>query len=139
MANKMIIPIGELDNFFYKELNIVTENVAKIVRDKLEEYIKKEFYELYRPLFYDRTYMFLRSPKFNVLSPNSAQVFIDTDVMHYLGISGEDVANMASFGFHGSIDIFRPGYYWTDFIAWSEDNIPRLYKEELSKLGFNVK
>lgn len=109
------------------------QNVAKIIRDKLEEFIKDDFYELYRPLFYTRTYSFLKSPKYNMLDKKSAEIFVDTDVMHYLGISGEDVANMASYGFHGSVDIFKQGFYWTDFITYCDENVPRLLKEELQK------
>jgi len=113
--------------------------VAKVVRDKLEEFINEDFYKLYSPLFYTRTYSFLKSPKYNMLSKNSAEIFVDTDVMHYLGISGEDVANLASYGFHGSIDIFKPGFFWTDFITWCNQNVPILMKKELGKRGIQVK
>lgn len=115
------------------------ESVSKIVMDKLEEFIKEDFYNQYKPLFYTRTYSFLKSPKYNMLNKNSSKVFVDTDVMHYLGISGEDVAQMASYGFHGSLDIFRPGFYWTDFISWCDENVPTLMKNSLREQGLNVK
>lgn len=129
----------QIQNFLESACEKAVQETAKIVRDKLEEFINEDFYSTYKPLFYDRTYMFLKSPKFNLLDSKTAEVFIDTDVMHYLGISGEDVANLASYGFHGSIDIFRPGFYWTDFINWCDENVRRLIKENLKKQGLQVK
>lgn len=136
---KVFTTIVELQNYMESSCEKAIQNVAKVVRDKLEQFIRKDFYEMYKPLFYDRTYMFMKSPKYNMLNKNSAEVFIDTDVMHYLGISGEDVAQLASYGFHGIIDIFRPGFYWTDFIEWCDNNVPTLMKEELQKQGIQVK
>ena len=136
---KVFTTIVELQNYMESSCEKAIQNVAKVVRDKLEQFIRKDFYEMCKPLFYDRTYMFMKSPKYNMLNKNSAEVFIDTDVMHYLGISGEDVAQLASYGFHGIIDIFRPGFYWTDFIEWCDNNVPTLMKEELQKQGIQVK
>ena len=129
----------QIQNFLESACEKAVQETAKIVRDKLEEFINEDFYSTYKPLFYDRTYMFLKSPKFNLLDSKTAELFIDTDVMHYLGISGEDVANLASYGFHGSIDIFRPGFYWTDFINWCDENVRRLIKENLKKQGLQIK
>ena len=139
MATRVFKTTVDIQNYLESACEKAIQNVAKVVRDKLEEFIKEDFYSMYKPLFYDRTYSFLKSPKYNMLNKNSAEVFVDTDVMHYLGISGEDVAEMASYGFHGSIDIFRPGFYWTDFIKWCDDNVQNLMKEELRKQGLNIK
>lgn len=128
----------QIQNFLESACEKAIQETAKIVRDKLEEFINEDFYSMYKPLFYDRTYMFLKSPKYDLLDSKTAEIFIDDDVMHYLGISGDDVANLASYGFHGNIDIFRPGFYWTDFINWCDDNVPRLIKENLKKQGLNV-
>lgn len=129
----------DLQNYLEAACEEAIKEVAKIVRDKLEEFINEDFYKLYSPLFYTRTYSFLKSPKYNMLSKRSANIFVDTDVMHYLGISGEDVAHLASYGFHGSIDIFKPGFYWTDFIAWCNENVPSLMKKALGTRGIHVK
>lgn len=138
MASKIITRLNYLGDYLELASDAATENVARIVRDKLQDFISEDFYNTYSPLFYSRTYSFLKSPKYNLLGNSTAEVFVDTDVMHYLGISGEDVANLASYGFHGSIDIFRPGFYWSDFIKWCNENIPRLIKVELKKQGINV-
>jgi len=79
------------------------------------------------------------APTYEMLSKNMAKIFLDTDTMSYRDISGEDVANMASLGFHGNIDIFRQGFYWTDFITWANNNVPSLLKKELIKQGLTVK
>lgn len=126
--------VSEID----KRCEIAIRNVAEVVRDKLEYFIKEDFYEMYKPKFYDRSYRFLKSPKFNILGKGEAEVFIDTDVMHYLGISGEEVARLASLGFHGSKSIFREGYYWSSFMEWVDSNVINLLKEELKKQGINV-
>ena len=139
MAVRTFKTIVGVENYLEGACEKAVENVAKIVRDKLVDFIREDFYNLYKPIFYARTYSFLFSPKYNLLNKNTAQVFIDTSVMHYLGISGEDQATMASYGFHGSVDIFRPGFYWTDFIKWCDENIPILLKEELRKQGINAK
>lgn len=138
MAIKIISNLNYMGDYLQSASDAATEKVAMIVRDKLQEFIKEDFYNVYSPLFYSRTYSFLKSPKYNLLGNSTAEVFVDTDVMHYLGISGENVANLASYGFHGSIDIFRPGFYWSDFIEYCNKNVPRLLKEELKKQGINV-
>lgn len=136
---KTFTTMVDLEKYMEFACEEAIKEVAKIVRDKLEEFINEDFYNLYSPLFYTRTYSFLKSPKYNILNKNSAEVFVDTDVMHYLGISGNDVANLASYGFHGSIDIFRPGFYWTDFIAWCDEKVPELMRQALKNKGISTK
>lgn len=135
MSAKIVTNLNVLEDYLQEACDMAIEKVARIVRDKLEEFILEDFYNTYSPLFYSRTYAFLKSPKYSILGNATAEVFIDTDVMQYLGISGEDVANLASYGFHGSIEIFREGFYWSDFIKWCNENVPRLLKIELKKQG----
>lgn len=115
------------------------QNVAQRMTEELESYIREDFYNAYKPKFYDRTYMLLKSPKFNMNDFNSATIFIDTDAMHYLGgeygITGEDVAYWSSLGFHGNQDIITEGHYWEDFMSWCNSNVIPLLKQELKKQG----
>lgn len=122
-----------------KRVSVAVEKVADEMVNQLRYYLIEDYYNMYDPMDYDRTYQFQDAPSFEMLSSSMAKIFIDTDSMNYRGISGADVANMASFGFHGSIDIFRPGYFWTDFVAWCDENVPRMLKEELRNQGLNVK
>lgn len=115
------------------------KNVAQRMTEELESYIREDFYNAYKPKFYDRTYQLLKSPKFNMNSFNSATIFIDTDAMHYLageyGFTGEDSAYYASLGWHGSPDIMTEGHYWEDFMNWCDNNVVLLMKQELKKQG----
>lgn len=132
-----------LVNEINKRTTIAIENVAKRLTEELKSYIREDFYARYKPKFYDRTYSFLNSPKYNLLSDSSAEIFVDTDVMHYLcgeyGITGDDIAWLASRGYHGSTDIFREGYFWEDFLEYANKNVGHLLKSELKKQGLDVK
>ena len=64
-----------------------------------------------------------------MLDPKSAEIFIDIDSIDYLIGSNEkydydetDIVKLASLGYHGTIDIFRPGMFWEDFI----EAVPKL-------------
>ena len=95
---------------------------------------------MYDPIQYKRTNQ-LRddAPSYEMLSKNMAKIFIDGDKLSYRDATGYEVANMASLGFHGNVNIFRPGFYWTDFIDWSNKNVPKMLKDELKLQGLNVK
>lgn len=134
---------AQLEQIINSKVKIAVENVAKLMTEELKSYIREDFYNRYSPKFYDRTYSFLNSPTFNMLSDTSAEVFVDTDVMHYLvgeyGVTGDDIAWLASRGYHGTTDIFREGYFWEDFLEWANKNVPSLLKREMKKQGLNVK
>jgi len=142
MAKTFTSLIG-LENFVESACKTAVEKVAQRCKEELRSYVREDFYNQYAPKYYDRTYSFLFSATYKMLSGQSASVFIDTGVMNYLGqpsgITGDYVAKMASLGFHGSPEIFREGYFWEDFMKWAEMNIPHLMKAELKKQGLTVK
>lgn len=115
------------------------KNVTIILVEKLKECVQEDFYGLYYPHLYRRTYQFLKSPAYNLIGNAKAEIFIDTDAMEYFDITGEEVAKLAMEGFHGSEDIFRPGYYWKDFENWCNDSVLILLRNELIKQGLNIK
>lgn len=125
-----------------KEINrragIAVQNTAVKVVEYLRQYVKEDYYDVYDPQEYVRTYQFMNSPMYEMLEQNVAKIFINTGNMHYKEVSGDWVARMASLGLHGG-SIFVEGYFWKDFIEWAEENVPRLLKEELRKQGLNVK
>ena len=127
--------VNELNN----RVSIAIENVAKEMVNRLREYLIEDFYNMYDPQEYKRTYQLQDAPTYEMLSKNMAQVFIDMDSMQYRDATGRDVATLASLGFHGNLNIFRPGFFWADFLNWADENVPRLLKEELKKQGLNVK
>lgn len=133
----------EVDQIFESAIEKAVSNVALIVCDELRYYILEDFYKQYAPKFYERTYSFLKSPAMSMLSSTAAKVFVNTDVMHYLvgeyGYTGEDIVKLAAEGYHGTKDIFREGFFWEDFVKWSQENIPKLLKDELKKQGLKIK
>ena len=133
-----------LENYIESACERAIENVAKKMVEELESYIKEDFYNQYKPRFYTRTYQLLKSPKYNLLNPKTAEIFIDMSVIHYLiddpkyDGSSEDIVHLAARGYHGTTDIFRPGMFWEDFMKWANNNVPHLLKSELKKQGIPV-
>lgn len=145
MATKVFRTVVDIQKHLESACTIAIENVAKRMVEELESYIKEDFYNQYKPKLYDRTYQLLKSPKYNMLTTRSAEVFIDMDVIHYLigdpQYSGDerDIVKLATLGYHGTTDIYREGMFWEDFNNWCNQNIPHLLKTELQKQGVPVK
>lgn len=135
----------DLQDYLESACEKAIQDVAERMVNELEGYIREDFYNRYKPLLYSRTYQLLRSPKYNILNPNSAEIFIDIDSIHYLigdpkyDYDESDIVKLASLGYHGTTDIFRPGMFWEDFIEWCNKNVPHLMKSELKKQGLFVK
>lgn len=129
-----------LVNEINRRITIAIENVSKKMVEQLRLYLIEDFYNMYDPIQYKRTNQ-LRddAPSYEMLSKNMAKIFIDGDKLNYRDATGYEVANMASLGFHGNVNIFRHGFYWTDFIDWSNKNVPKMLKDELKLQGLNVK
>lgn len=139
MASKVFQTEIDLENYIESACEKAIENVAKIVTDKLEFFVDYDFYRMYKPEFYDRTYRFLKSRKYEMLSPNQAKVFIDEDILKYVGISADRMLQLAEHGYHGSENIFREGYFWEDFLEWCDENVEKLLVIELKKQGITIK
>lgn len=143
MAKTFTTLVG-LQNYLESACEKAIQNVAARMVDELQSYIREDFYNQYKPHIYTRTYQLLKSPKYNMLSPNSAEIFIDIDDIHYLigdpqyEYDESDIVKLASLGYHGTTDIYRPGMFWDDFIDWCNKNIPYLVKSELKKQGLSV-
>ncbi len=128
-----------LVNEMNKRVTIAVQNIANEMVNQLRYYLIDDFYNMYDPIKYNRTYQLQDAPTYEMLSANMAKIFIDTDSMSYRDATGDEVVNMASLGFHGNVNIFRPGFFWSDFVEWSNKNVPMLLRLELKKQGLNVK
>ena len=128
----------ELEKYINKCISIALRNTADILTKKLVDYIDEDFYSLYNPRVYIRSYQLQDSPKFQMLSNAIAEVFVDTDSMNYEDATGDYVAKLAARGFHGNKYIFREGYYWEDFLKYCHENARNIYMLELRKLGLNA-
>ena len=142
---KVFKTIIDVNNYIESACEKAIESVAERMTQELEGYIREDFYNQYRPRFYDRTYQLLKSPKYNMIDPKSAEIFIDMDTINYLiddpqyNGSSEEIVKLASLGYHGTTDIFRPGMFWEDFIDWCNKNVPHLMKSALKSQGIPIK
>lgn len=135
---KVFKTIIDVNNYIESACEKAIEIVAERMTQELESYIREDFYRQYSPRFYKRTYQLLKSTQYNMINSNTAEIFIDMDSMRYLTDSAEDVVKLASLGYHGTIDIFRPGMFWEDFIDWCNKNISTLMKQALKSQGITV-
>lgn len=145
MPRNVFTTMVDLEKYVESACEKAVQNVATRMVEELESYIREDFYNQYKPKFYTRTYSLLKSPKFNMLDPNSAEVFIDMSTIHYLigdpqyDWDESDIVHLASLGYHGTKDIYREGMFWEDFIEWCNKNISHLLKSELKKQGLTIK
>lgn len=129
---------SDLDKYIKGCMATASKNTAAILKEKLKEFIDTDFYLLYKPEVYQRTYQFKNSPEIDMVSGLIADIFVNTDAMNYEENTGDYVAQLAAKGYHGSTAIFREGYFWKDFIEFAEKNTLDIYKSELQKLGLDV-
>ena len=131
--------------------NKAVENAAKILLEKLQEYIDEDYYNLYYPERYIRTKEFYRSAVANMIGKSTATIGIDELYMSYQypakyayldgtagHWTGEDQVYMADAGYHGNFNIYRDGHFWKDFEKYANENAIDILKTELRKQGLNV-
>ena len=118
------------------------EETAMTAKEKLFESIESQYYndsEFY-PNLYERTYEFLNSATYHLLSSDKAEIYIDIDGMHYgNNFSPWQVVSWASESKHGAdyLQTNTPDL-WTIFIEWCNSNLIKLLKENLKKYGLNI-
>lgn len=155
----MITNYKQLEDELNKRAEIAVELTAKEMLEKLKEYIKTEYYDLYEPLYYrPRTYRFLNSAVYKMLNNQTVSIGIDDDYFNYqypanyrlLGAdnrpsgefghwTGEDQAYAAEYGMHGNVNIYTDGHYWSEFIEWFNANCILLLIDNLKKQGIPIK
>lgn len=127
----------ELENYINKAIQTSVTNVATQLAIVLKFFISMSFYDQYAPAVYKRTEQFLNSVAIDILNGDSV-IYIDTIKMIYEDISGEDVANLAAQGYHGTTSIETTGRFWDEFIDWCNANLVTMLKSELRNQGLNV-
>lgn len=130
----------ELQNYMDKLCSKAVENACNRLLGTLQELIDSEYYDLYEPDFYHRTYQFWRSATMKMLNNNCGQVFMDADAMNYGAYwDGETQLYMADAGFHGSAYIYEDGHFFKKFVEFCENNAVPILREELAKVGIKTK
>lgn len=118
------------------------ENACNRLLGSLQKIIDEEFYDVFEPDFYHRTYQFWRSATTKMLTQTCGQVFMDKSAMNYNNFwTGEKQIHAASIGSHGGwvTDETKEHRFWEVFIKFCEENCIDILLEELRKQGLNVK
>lgn len=138
---------GSMENACAKAV----ERTANIMVEKLKDFIQTRYYDMFDPEVYIRTEKFLNSAVAYMLGNTTASIGIDDAFMDYQypanyklrdgstgHWTGEDQAVMAEHGYHGTYYIRTEGRYWSEFIAWCDENVINILEEELRKQGLNI-
>lgn len=133
----------DLQTYVQKACTEAINDTAVMVIDKLKECIDTQYYDdtEFYPEFYRRTETFLESAAYQLLSSNSAEIYVDTAGMHYKNsFDPETVVEWASQSMHGG-DIYKTGTqdFWSVFIDWCNENLLDLLKVNLQKHGIKTK
>ena len=142
MASKTFTTMVGLENYIESVCALAVKNAAKIICDKLKECINEQYYNdpYFYPNVYQRTETFLQSATYDLLSNNSAMIYVDGDGMHYQnGFDSWQVVEWASQSQHGA-DYYQTNTidFWTTFMEWCDGNVVNILRQELKKAGINV-
>lgn len=136
---KTFSAIIELTDYLESACQKAIYNASGRLLSILQQYIEEDYYDLYEPRFYERTFQFYDAAVANMLSSNSAEILMDDTLMDYSGDwSGMKQIDMANKGFHGRKDIYRDGHYWQDFEEFCNGHAIEILKEELIKQGLHI-
>lgn len=133
-------------NDLKKQVNIAcgkaVKNAGNRLLGTLQQLIDTEFYDVFIPDFYIRTYQFWESATTEMLSQTCGQVFMDKSKMNYNSYwSAERQLLAANIGSHGGIitDETKEHKFWEAFIDFCEKYAVDILKEELIKQGLKIK
>lgn len=122
--------------------NKSVENACNRLLGSLQQIIDEEFYDVFTPDFYRRTYQFWESAITKMMNQTCGQVFMDKSKMNYNSFwTGERQLFAANIGSHGGIitDETKEHRFWDTFIVFCEDHALDILKEELKKQGLKIK
>ena len=129
-----------------KKINVVCnkaiENACNRLLGSLQQIIDEEFYDVFEPDYYHRTYQFWQSATTKMLAKTCGQVFMDKSAMNYNNFwTGEKQLHAASIGSHGGwvTDETKEHRFWEVFIDFCEENCIDILLEELRKQGLKIR
>lgn len=124
-----------------KNINIAVENACNRLLGFLQEIIDTEFYDVFEPDYYNRTYQFWKSATVKMLTQNCGHIFMDKSAMNYNSFwTGEKQLHHANIGSHGGwiTDTTKEHRFWDVFIDFCQNNAINILKEELKKQGLKI-
>ena len=129
-----------------KIINVVcgkaVENACNRLLGTLQQLIYTEFYDIFTPDFYHRTYQFWESATTKMLNQTCGKIFMDKSKMDYNSYwTAEKQLLAANIGSHGGIitDETKDHKFWDTFIAFCEKYAVDILKEELKKQSLKIK
>ena len=140
--SKIIKNISDLQTILEPFIEKAIENACNRLLGTLQEIIDTEFYDVFNPDYYIRTYQFWKSATTKMLNKTCGQVFMDVSAMDYGEFwSGEIQLQAANIGSHGGwiTDSTGEHRFWDSFIKYCNNNCVQILKEELKKQGIPIK
>lgn len=142
MASKLFRTPVELKNYMQVLCDKAIENACNRLLGALQKIIIDEFYEIFEPDFYIRSYQFWKSATTDMLNKNIGVIFMDDTAMNYNSYwTGKKQLLAASIGSHGGwvTDDTKEHRFWEVFEKYCAENAIQTLKEELSNVGLKVK
>lgn len=118
------------------------ENACNRLLGSLQGIIDTEFYDVFTPSDYERTYQFWKSAVTEMLQHNIGAVFMDASSMNYNNYwTGERQLYAANEGSHGGwvTDVTKNHRFWIVFEKYCEENAVTILVEEFEKVGLRTK
>lgn len=133
---------NSIEKILNKKINIAVENTCNRLLGHLQQIIDEEFYDVFEPYYYRRTYQFWESAVTDMVKQNYGRIFMDESLMNYNSYwTGKRQLLEASVGSHGGwvTDETKKHRFWDVFINFCKENMEVIFKEELIKCGVPVK
>ena len=131
MASKIFKTPVDLKNYMHVLCDKAIEATVEEAKKQLTKCIDEQYYKDpgFYPNVYERTEAFLNSAACQLLSNNSAEIYIDVEGMTW-----------ASNSQHGAnyYQTSTPDF-WSTYIEWCNENLIELLKINLRKVGLKVK
>lgn len=128
---------SDIEKYVNLVLQEAVDYATNTIMEELQNYIREDFYEQYKPKVYKRTYKFLNSVATNLLNNRTSEIYLDLDY-DYEDISALEQAKNASEGIHGRPSITKDGRFWDDFLEWFNKSYESILKYELRIRGFEI-
>lgn len=132
----------QLENYLKSACNKAVKNACSRLLGTLQELIDTEFYDVFEPDYYKRSYQFWESATTKMLNATCGQIFMDKDKMNYNSFwTGEKQLQAANIGSHGGwvTDETKEHRFWDAFIEYCNENAIDILREELDKIGIKTK
>jgi hypothetical protein len=139
MGTKTFTTMVSLENFIQGACTKAVEKTCIRLLGVLQQLIMTEYYDLFSPDEYRRTFQFFESATIQMLNNMTGEIFMDETAMNYGQYwDGQTQLYMANSGFHGSTYYFEDGHFWDAFVEYCNKNAMKVLKEELLVQGLKL-